>query len=101
MVLKFEQTNDIGGDTFTSLMVQSAPTTATGDELGALVMTLDLVRRAGDYHQKQKVTTAVIPQSDSSSSGVIDVVEGEISVAGGFRRRRICRWWRGRRAVDD
>ena len=70
VVLKFEQTNDIDNDTFTSLIVQSAPTTATGDEFGAMVMTLDLSGARATY-QKQPVTTAVIPQSDASA-GVID-----------------------------
>ena len=70
VVLKFEQTNDIDNDTFTSLIVQSAPTTATGDEFGAMVMTLDLSGARATY-QKQPVTTGPIPQSDSSA-GVID-----------------------------
>lgn len=69
VVLKFEQTNDIDHDTFTSLTVQSAPTTATGDELGALVMTLDLAGARATY-QKQNVRTGLIPQSDTST-GVI------------------------------
>jgi len=75
VVLKFEQTNDIGGDTFTSLIVQSAPTTATGDELAALVMTLDLAGARATY-QRQPVKTTPIPQTDTAS-GVID-------------------WWKGR-----
>jgi hypothetical protein len=70
VVLKFEQTNDIDDDTFTSLIVQPAPLTATGDELGALVMTLDLAGARATY-QKQPITTDVIPQSDTSA-GVID-----------------------------
>lgn len=69
VVLKFEQTNDIDSDTFTSLTVQSAPPTATGDEPGAMVMTLDLAGARATY-QKQKVRTGEIPTSDSSS-GVI------------------------------
>ena len=69
VVLKFDQTNDIDNDTFTSLTVQSAPSTATGDELGALVMTFDLAGARATYH-KQKVRTAPIPQSDTSA-GVI------------------------------
>jgi hypothetical protein len=69
VVLKFEQTNDIDNDTFTSLIVQPAPSTATGDELGALVMTLDLAGARATY-QKQPVRTALIPQSDTST-GVI------------------------------
>ena len=70
VVLKFEQTNDIGNDTFTSLIVQAAPTTATGDELGAMVMTLDLAGARATF-QKQKVLTGVLPTSDASP-GVID-----------------------------
>jgi hypothetical protein len=70
VVLKFEQTNDIDNDTFTSLIVQPAPSTATGDELGALVMTLSLEGARATY-QKQPVQTAVIPQSDTTP-GVID-----------------------------
>ena len=77
VVLKFEQTNDIDNDTFTSLIVQSAPTTATGDELGALVMTLDLSGARATY-QKQPVVTALIPQSDTSS-GVIDWWKGKFA----------------------
>ncbi len=69
VVLKFEQTNNIDNDTFTSLIVQAAPTAATGDELGALVMTLDLAGARATY-QKQPVTTALIPRSDTSA-GVI------------------------------
>jgi hypothetical protein len=75
VVLKFEQTNDIDNDTFTSLIVQPAPSTATGDELGALVMTLDLAGARATY-QRQPVTTDVIPQSDTSS-GVIDWWKGK------------------------
>ncbi len=75
VVLKFDQTNDIDGDTFTSLMVQSAPVTATGDELGALVMTFDLAGARATYHH-QKVRTAPIPQSDSSV-GVITWWKGK------------------------
>jgi hypothetical protein len=75
VVLKFEQTNDIGGDTFTSLQVQAAPMTATGDELGALVMTLDLAG-ARETFQRQKVRTALIPTSDTSP-GVIDWWKGK------------------------
>jgi len=70
VVLKFEQTNDIDEDTFTSLVVQPAPSTATGDELGAMVMTLDLSGARATY-QKQPVTTALIPPSDTSP-GVVD-----------------------------
>jgi len=70
VVLKFEQTNDIDHDTFTSLIVQAAPPDATGDELGALVMTLDLAGARATF-QKQKVRTTPIPAS-SASGGVID-----------------------------
>jgi hypothetical protein len=69
VVLKFEQTNDIDNDTYTSLTVQAAPTSATGDEPGALVMTLDLSGARATY-QKQKVRTTSIPASESSA-GVI------------------------------
>jgi len=75
VVLKFEQTNDIDNDTFTSVIVQAAPSTATGDELGALVMTLDLSGARATY-QTQPVQTAPIPQSDSSS-GVVDWWQGK------------------------
>ena len=75
VVLKFDQTNDVNGDTFTSLIVQSAPVTATGDELGALVMTFDLAGARATY-QKQKVRTDPIPQSDTSA-GVIDWWKGK------------------------
>lgn len=92
VVLKFEQTNDIDNDTFTSLVVQSAPPTATGDELGALVMTFDLAGTRATY-QKQKVRVAAIPTSDSSP-GVIswwkgkfpwlnDFADGDLEVASG------------------
>jgi hypothetical protein len=77
VVLKFEQTNDIDNDTFTSLIVQPAPSTATGDELGALVMTLDLSGARATY-QKQPVQTTPIPQSDTSS-GVIDWWKGKFA----------------------
>jgi hypothetical protein len=70
VVLKFEQTNDIANDTFTSLIVQPAPPTATGDELGAMVMTLDLSGARATY-QQQPVQTAPIPQSDTTT-GVVD-----------------------------
>lgn len=70
VVLKFEQTSDIDHDTFTSLIVQAAPPTATGDELGAMVMTLDLAGARATF-QKQNVRTTPIPAS-SSSGGVID-----------------------------
>jgi hypothetical protein len=75
VVLKFEQTNDIDNDTFTSLTVQPAPPTATGDELGALVMTLDLAGARATY-QKQPVRTTLVPQSDTSA-GVVDWWKGK------------------------
>jgi len=75
VVLKFEATNDIDNDTFTSVVVQSAPESATGDELGALVMSLDLSGARATY-QRQNVRTAPIPQS-SSSGGVIDWWKGK------------------------
>ncbi len=92
VVLKFEQTNDIDGDTFTSLIVQPAPSTATGDELGALVMTFDLSGARATYHH-QPVVTAPIPASDTAS-GVIawwqtkfawlaDFDAGDLSVVSG------------------
>ena len=92
VVLKFEQTNDIDNDTFTSLMVQAAPPAATGDELGALVMTLDLAGARATY-QKQPVTTTPIPTSETSG-GVIawwkgkfpwlaDFAESDLSVVSG------------------
>jgi hypothetical protein len=67
VVLKFEQTNDIDGDTFTSLIVQSAPPTATGDEFGALVMTFDLSGARATYHHQPVVTTP-IPVSEGSTA---------------------------------
>ena len=69
VVLKFEQTNDIDGDTYTSLIVQSAPTTATGDELGALVMTFDLSGARATYHHQPVVTTP-IPGPDATTSAI-------------------------------
>jgi hypothetical protein len=77
VVLKFEQTNDIDNDTFTSLIVQPAPSTATGDELGAMVMTLDLSGARATY-QKQPVLTTPIPQSDTTA-GVIDWWKGKFA----------------------
>ena len=82
VILKFEQTNDIDHDTFTSLTVQAAPPTATGDELGALVMTLDLAGARATY-QKQKVGTALIPASDSAT-GVIAWWKGKFAWLGDF-----------------
>jgi hypothetical protein len=82
VVLKFEQTNDIDGDTYTSLIAQSAPTTATGDELGALVMTFDLSGARATYHH-QPVVTAPIPTSDTSS-GVIGWWKGKFAWLGDF-----------------
>jgi hypothetical protein len=98
VVLKFEQTNDIDNDTFTSLTVQAAPTTATGDEPGALVMTLDLSGARATY-QKQKVRTATIPASDTST-GVIawwkgkfpwltDFADADLAVMSGTQTRTI------------
>lgn len=77
VVLKFEQTNDIDSDTFTSLIVQPAPSTATGDELGAMVMTFDLSGARATYHH-QPVRTAPIPQSDTSA-GVVDWWKGKFA----------------------
>jgi hypothetical protein len=77
VILKFEQTNDIDNDTFTSVIVQAAPSMATGDELGALVMTLDLAGARATY-QQQPVTTDVIPPSDMSS-GVIEWWKGKFA----------------------
>jgi hypothetical protein len=67
--VKFEQTDDIDGDTFTTLNVQTAPTSATGSELGALVMTVDLAGARATYHS-QTIETGSIPSSDATTSGV-------------------------------
>jgi hypothetical protein len=75
--LKFEQTNDLDGDTFTSLTVQNAPPTATGNELGALVMTVDLAGARATYHS-QTVRTAPIPQTDTAS-GVVAWWQGKFA----------------------
>jgi hypothetical protein len=80
--LKFEQTNDIDGDTFTSLTVQNAPTTATGSDLGTLVMTVDLAGARATYHS-QKVRTESIPQTDTSS-GVVQWWQGKFAWLGDF-----------------
>jgi hypothetical protein len=76
VVLKFEQTNDLGGDTYTSLITQAAPTTATGDEFGALVMTLDLAGARATYHQ-QPVRSTPIPAE--GTSGAIDWWKGKFA----------------------
>jgi hypothetical protein len=68
--LKFEQTDDIDGDTYTAMTVQTAPTTATGSELGALVMTVDLAGARATYHS-QAITTAPIPSSAATTSAVL------------------------------
>jgi hypothetical protein len=68
--LKFEQTDDLGGDTYTALTVQTAPTTATGFELGALVMTVDLAGARATYHS-QAITTDSIPSSAATTSAVL------------------------------
>ena len=96
VVLKFEQTNDIDGDTFTSLIVQSAPPTATGDEFGALVMTFDLSGARATYHHQPVVTTPIPTSEDSSAitwwqtkfawlndfdAGDLSIVSGTQSVA--------------------
>jgi len=98
VVLKFEQTNDIDHDTFTSLTVQSAPPTATGDEPGALVMTLDLAGARATY-QKQKVRTGFIPTSETSPTVIAwwkgkfpwlhDFADGDLAVATGTLTRTI------------
>ena len=66
VVLKYEQTNDIGGDTFTSLIVDAVPPEATGDELGALVMTFDLAGARATYHS-QPVVVRPIPKTDTDT----------------------------------
>ena len=81
VVLKFEQTNDIDNDTFTSLIVQAAPSTATGDELGALVMTLDLAGRARDVSE-----AAGDDGADSARA---------------MRRRGVVAWWKGKFRVAE
>jgi hypothetical protein len=68
--LKFEQTDDISGDTFTALTVDTAPSTATGSELGALVMTVDLAGARATYHS-QAITTDSIPSSAATTSAVL------------------------------
>jgi hypothetical protein len=68
--LKFEQTDDLGGDTFTALTVETAPGTATGTELGALVMTVDLAGARATYHS-QTITTGPIPSSAATTSAVL------------------------------
>lgn len=98
VVLKFESTNDIDHDTFTSLAIQSAPVDATGDEPGAVVMTFDLSGARATYH-KQNVRTTTIPTS-GSSSGVIgwwkgkfawlaDFADGDLEIVDGTQERSI------------
>jgi hypothetical protein len=77
VVLKFEQTNDIDNDTFVSLITDAAPSTATGDELGALVMTFDLSGARATYHH-QPVVTAEIPTSDTTPN-VVDWWKGKFA----------------------
>jgi hypothetical protein len=67
--IKYEQTNDIDGDTFTSLTLDTAPAGATGAEIGALVMTVNLAGARATYHS-QAVTTAPIPSSGATTSAV-------------------------------
>ena len=90
--LKYEQTNDLGGETFTSLSVDTAPTSATGQELGALVMTINLAGARATYHS-QAITAAPIPSSGATTSAVLwwqgkfpwlaDFAAGDISVVAG------------------
>jgi hypothetical protein len=68
--LKLEQTDDLDGETFTALSVQTAPGTATGNELGALVMTVDLAGARATYHS-QTISTGPIPSSDATTSAVL------------------------------
>jgi len=98
VVLKFEQTNDIDHDTFTSLNVQAAPPTATGDEPGALVMTLDLAGARATY-QRQKVRSGAVPTSDASENVIAwwkgkfpwlnDFADEDLSVVEGTHVRNI------------
>jgi len=98
VVLKFEQTNDIDHDTFTSLTVQAAPPTATGDEPGALVMTLDLAGARATY-QRQKVRSGTVPTSDASENVIAwwkgkfpwlaDFADEDLSIAEGTHIRNI------------
>ena len=90
--IKFEQTSDINSDTFTSLITQTAPTGATGMELGAMVMTVDLAGARETYHS-QALTTAPIPSPDATTSAVLwwqgkfpwlaDFATADITVASG------------------
>lgn len=49
VVLKFEQTNRVDGLHYTALAVQKAPPEATGQELGALVATVDIMGWSATY----------------------------------------------------
>lgn len=69
VVLKFEQTNVLDSESYTALIVQPAPTTTTGNELGAWVMTLDLAGARATY-QKQNVLVQPLP-TGATDSGVI------------------------------
>jgi hypothetical protein len=68
--VKYEQTNNLGGDTFTSLTTDTAPAGATGAEVGALVMTVNLAGARATYHS-QALSTAPIPSGDATTSAVL------------------------------
>ena len=96
--IKYEQTDDIDGDTFTTLTMDTAPTNATGNELGALVMTVDLAGARATYHS-QAITTGPIPSSDATTSAVLwwqgkfawlnDFAAGDLTVVSGTQTSTI------------
>ncbi len=75
VVLKFEQTNDIDNDTFTSLIVQPAPSDGDGRRAGRDGDDARFGGRAGDLSEAAGAD-GVIPASDTSS-GVIDWWKGK------------------------
>jgi SpoU rRNA methylase family enzyme len=90
--IKYEQTNDIDGDSYTSLTVDTTPAGATGAELSALVMTVNLAGARATYHS-QAITTGPIPTGDAASSAVTwwqgkhpwlaDFAAGDLTVVSG------------------
>lgn len=65
VVLKFEQTNRVDGVHYTALATQKAPPEATGQELGALVATVDLMGWSATY-ARATLTTQVIDAASLS-----------------------------------
>lgn len=65
VIIKYEKTNTVDGESYTEIVIDKAPEGATGLEIKAAVMTIDL-QGANSTYEKQKIVCAQIHPEEVS-----------------------------------